>query len=98
MLLVAMFIIGGFIEAHTVLRRSPRVQETLDAQHVSRLILERLGADAPLTHVDSPFADIDERERIFAGVIGRLAERLTSGGAGNGDFGAANRGAGGIFN
>jgi len=54
--LVAFFIIGGFVEAHVVRRRSPRVQETLIAQQVSRLIAERLGPNAPLTHVDSPFA------------------------------------------
>jgi 4-amino-4-deoxy-L-arabinose transferase-like glycosyltransferase len=54
--LIALFMIGGFVEAHIMPRRSPRVQETLSARQASRLIAERLGANAPLTHVDSPFA------------------------------------------
>lgn len=56
MLLVALFGTGVFLHAHLLLQRSPRVQETLEAQQVARLIVERLGADAPLTYVDSPFA------------------------------------------
>ena len=48
--------IGVFVSTHVLHRRSSRVEETQDAQQMSRLIRERLGADAPLTHVDSPFA------------------------------------------
>jgi 4-amino-4-deoxy-L-arabinose transferase-like glycosyltransferase len=55
MLLVALVGTGVFLHAHILLKRSPRVQETLDAQQVARLIVDRLGADAPLTYVDSPF-------------------------------------------
>jgi hypothetical protein len=56
MLLVALFGTGVFLHAHLLLQRSPRVQETLEAQQIARLIVERLGADTPLTYVDSPFA------------------------------------------
>lgn len=54
--LVCLFAIGVFLHAHFVLGCSSRVRETLGAQEVVQLIVQRLGANAPLTHADSPFA------------------------------------------
>jgi 4-amino-4-deoxy-L-arabinose transferase-like glycosyltransferase len=55
-LVVVVVAIGIFVRAHFLLRRNSRVDETLAARQVARLIPERLGANAPLTYVDSPFA------------------------------------------
>jgi hypothetical protein len=55
-LVAVLFAIGVFLHAHFLLQRSPRVQETLEARRVARMIAERLGTEAPLTYVDSPFA------------------------------------------
>lgn len=56
MLVATLFALGVFVYAHVLLRRNSRVQETLEEQQAARFILERLGQDAPLTYVDSPFA------------------------------------------
>lgn len=54
--LIGIYLVGVFINAHFLLAQSQAVQESLAARQAARLIAERLGADAPVTYVDSPFA------------------------------------------
>jgi 4-amino-4-deoxy-L-arabinose transferase-like glycosyltransferase len=55
LLLAVLFAVGVFFDAHVLLGRSQRDLETMRAQQASRLIAERVGSNAPLTYVDSPF-------------------------------------------
>lgn len=56
MVVVVLVVAGVFVHAHFLLRRSAAVQQTLGAVQVSKLIIERLGVDPPLTYVDGPLA------------------------------------------